>query len=89
MTDDTSFDLLQELSSGEDEFDVDLMACGCRLVTAKDLRLNVDDITRLYGLGEPELKELIGALISETRIPSEVVFRLAAQVSAARTSGNS
>lgn len=79
MLKDTSMDLLQELSNGEDEFDVDLMACGCRLV-ASNLKLSIDDIVRLYELGEAELKELVGALIDEASIPSEAVFRLAAKV---------
>lgn len=85
MLKDTSFDLLQELSNGEDEFDVDLMACGCRLFAPSNLQLSIDDIVRLYELGEPELKELIGALIDEANIPSEAVFRLASKVAEAKT----
>lgn len=88
MLKDTSLDLLQELSSGEDEFDVDLMACGCRLAAPTDLQLSIDDIARLYELGEPELKELIGALIDEASISSEVVFRLASQVAEARVAAD-
>jgi hypothetical protein len=84
MPKDTSLDLLQELSSGEDEFDVDLMACGCRLLAPANLQLSIDDIVRLYELGEPELKELIGALIDEASIPSEAVFRLASKVAEAK-----
>lgn len=84
MLKDTSLDLLQELSNGEDEFDVDLMACGCRLFAPANLQLSIDDIARLYELGEPELKDLIGALIDEAKISSEVVFRLAAKVSEAK-----
>lgn len=84
MLKDTSFDLLQELSSGEDEFDVDLMACGCRLLAPANLKLSIDDIVRLYELGEPELKELVGALIDEANISSEVVFRLASKVAEAK-----
>ena len=33
---DEKLDLLNELSSGEDEFDVDLMACGCRVAAGPD-----------------------------------------------------
>ncbi len=84
MLKDTSSDLLQELSNGEDEFDVDLMACGCRLFAPANLQLSIDDIARLYELGEPELKELIGALIDEAKISSEVVFRLASKVAEAK-----
>lgn len=89
MLKDTSRDLLQELSNGEDEFDVDLMACGCRLMAPTNLQLSIDDIARLYELGEPELKELIGALIDEAKISSEVVFRLATKVSEAKNATTS
>ena len=84
MLKDTSFDLLQELSSGEDEFDVDLMACGCRLAAPSDLQLSIDDIVRLYELDEWDLKAWVGALIDEAHISSEVVFRLASKVAEAK-----
>lgn len=88
MLKDTSFNLLQELSSGEDEFDVDLMACGCRLAAPSNLQLSIDDIVRLYELEEADLKELIGALIDEASISSEVVFRLASRVAEARVAAH-
>lgn len=88
MLKDTSFNLLQELSSGEDEFDVDLMACGCRLAAPSNLQLSIDDIARLYELQESDLKELIGALIDEASISSDVVFRLASRVAEARAAAH-
>lgn len=72
-----SNDLLEELSRGEDEFDVDLMACGCRLAPAGRLELSIYDLARLYNLGENELIALVGALMDEGRIPHDKVHELA------------
>lgn len=46
-----NIDLLNILADGEDEFDVDLMACGCRLA-APSIRLDAIDAKELEALEE-------------------------------------
>jgi hypothetical protein len=70
-------DLLNELSSAEDDFDVDLMACGCRLPTGGTLAFSVDDVLRLYNLDDQKLVAFVGALIDEANITPDRVFQLA------------
>ena len=74
-------DLLNELADGEDEFDVDLMACGCRYVAEPGLVLSVYDIARLYNLGTPELITLVGALVDAGNIEVRVLLELAEKAS--------
>ena len=70
-------DLLEELSKGEDEFDVDLMACGCRLAAVTRFDLSIYDLVRLYNLEIDELVALVGALIDETEVPHDRLHELA------------
>ncbi|GAA1390429.1 hypothetical protein [Catellatospora chokoriensis] len=72
--------LLEELSTGEDEFDVDLMACGCRLAPAGKLEFSIYDLVRMYALNEDDLVSMVGALIDEGRIPHDKVHELADRV---------
>ncbi len=70
-------DVLNELAAGEDEFDVDLMATGCRLMPESNLALGVDDIVKLYDLQDKSLYAFIGALIDESKLESRKVFQIA------------
>ena len=71
-------DLLNELSLGEDEFDVDLMACGCRLAcSGTGLHISIDDMVRLYEMDIPAMTLFVGALIDEAKIEPKEVFSLA------------
>lgn len=70
-------DLLNEFASGEDEFDVDLMASGCRLATTSPLKLSTHDLVRLHNLDFDRLVALLGAVIDETGIDTNKLFQLA------------
>jgi hypothetical protein len=71
----------EEFSAGEDEFDIDLMACGCRFAPEANMRLSVYDIVRLYNLDFDKLVSLVGGLIDETQIDSRKLFEIAEKVS--------
>jgi hypothetical protein len=73
-------DLLEELSKGEDEFDVDLMACGCRLAAVTSFDWSVYDFVRLYDLSPDHLVSLVGALVTEGKISHERLHELADKV---------
>lgn len=74
-------DLLDELVEGEDEFDVDLLACGCRLAAEPSLNLSMHDILRLYNFDEKDVAALLGALVNEGGVEAKKVFELAERVS--------
>jgi hypothetical protein len=75
------FDLLNQLSSAEDDFDVDLMACGCRLAPGAGLKfeLSVDDLLRLYNFDEHALAAFVGTLIDASKLESAQIHELARQ----------
>lgn len=70
---------LDQLSQGEDEFDVDLMGAGCRLATAGPLDLSVADLLRLYNFDEPTLAAFVGALIDRAKLDPQALYDLANQ----------
>jgi hypothetical protein len=76
-----SDDLLEELSKGEDEFDVDLMACGCRLAAVTDFDWSIYDFVRLYDLDREQLVSLVGALVDAGGIDHQQLHDLADKVS--------
>lgn len=78
--------ILNQLTEGEDEFDVDLMACGCRLEVGAKLKLGVDDIVRLFDLNDEQKTMLIGALIDEAKISPDRVFEIVDKVSKGKIS---
>lgn len=69
--------LLNEFAAGEDEFDVDLMACGCRLAAEPNMKLSIYDIVRMHDLDRDQLVALIGALVDESKLDSKKLFALA------------
>ncbi len=73
-------DLLEELSKGEDEFDVDLMACGCRLAAVTDFEWSIHDFVRLYDLKGDQLVSLVGALVDAGEIDHQTLHNLADKV---------
>lgn len=83
---DRSTDLLNQLANGEDEFDVDLMACGCRLAETANLtkKLTINDLVRIYKLDQDGLESLVGALIDEGKVSGDKVMELAEKVSKGR-----
>lgn len=77
-------DLLKELTDGEDEFDADLMACGCRYAGAPQVTLQVidlEDVINLYGLTDQKLHEFIAGLIDECNIEAAKVLQIAERIS--------
>jgi hypothetical protein len=79
----TVSDLINELSDGEDEFDVDLMAAGCRLSVAS---MNVEtmgagQLVQLYGFGLEEFSRLVDLLIERDVASIKDVFSAAEEIS--------
>jgi hypothetical protein len=77
-------DLLNEFASGEDEFDVDLMASGCRLATSTQVKLSMYDLVKLHNLDFDRLLALLGAVIDETNIDTNKLFQLAEKAGRAK-----
>lgn len=69
--------LLEDLASSEDEFDVDLMAAGCRLPRPGPVALSVSELIRLYDLKGDSLGAFVEALIDAGKIDSATVYDLA------------
>ncbi|MEM7475311.1 MAG: hypothetical protein AAF483_09995 [Planctomycetota bacterium] len=83
--DKSSVDLLDQMSELEDDFDVDLMACGCRLAAGgTNLELSVRDVVRLFDLDQDGIVDLLGALIDEGGIDAQKVFSVAESVSSGK-----
>jgi hypothetical protein len=77
-------DLLQELSSGEDEFDVDLMACGCRMIRVQDQigfeNFNATLLATKYQLSREQILDLIDAILATAEVDTHIVENLARQI---------
>jgi hypothetical protein len=73
-------DLLMEFAASEDEFDIDLMACGCRYAPEANMKLSIYDVVRLYNLDFDKLVSVIGALMDESRLDSKKLFEIAEKV---------
>jgi hypothetical protein len=71
----------EEFSASEDEFDIDLMACGCRYAPEANMKLSIYDVVRLYNLDHDKLISVIGALMDETKLDSRKLFEIAEKVS--------
>jgi len=70
-------DMLNEFAAGEDEFDVDLMACGCRLAAGSIPDFSIYDLVRLHNLDHDKMVALIGALVDHGKVDSKTLFSLA------------
>ena|SRR5579863_8023189 len=81
-------DFLEELSSGEDEFDVDLMACGCRMVKAgEDLlkSFNAARIADKFQLNPQQVLDLLDGVMTTQQVDTRVIEHLAQQISSTGT----
>lgn len=71
--------VLDELASGEDEFDVDLMACGCRLVASPSGRrdaVTIPEFLREHPeVDEVALQQLVEVLIESNDISDKAFLR--------------
>jgi hypothetical protein len=75
-----SLDLLDELSAAEDEFDVDLMACGCRYKAAGkpgEQEVTPSEFLKLYNFNDQALGAFVGALIDTAKLSHEQLHKLA------------
>lgn len=83
--------LLDELASGEDEFDVDLMACGCRLVASPagvEQQVTIDEYLReMPGLDEDGLRQLVELLVERHDIPDRTLLESVERVAGSRGKG--
>lgn len=73
--------ILDSLVEGEDEFDVDLMACGCRLAPTTKMNLGIADMLRLFDLDDDMKTSLIGSLVDEAGIEPDKLLELMDKVS--------
>jgi hypothetical protein len=75
-------DFQGQITELEDGFDVDLMACGCRVqAPITQFKVSVRDLIRLYDLDQHGVVELLGAVIDEVDICADTLFELAERVS--------
>ncbi len=77
-------DLMTELTSGQDDFEVDLMACGCRFQIDSDAMqsmsaLNLQDLLRMYNFDNTAMARFIEGLIKAGGIGDQQIFELAEQ----------
>jgi hypothetical protein len=80
MADDRS-DLLSDLSSGEDEFDVDLMAAGCRVRVATSVEeVSPSELISLYEFDKDDLVALLDGLVTAGVVDTGALYRQAEQV---------
>lgn len=79
-------DLINDLSSGEDDFDIDLMAAGCRLVTRADSLDAMEPATlvKLYDFNIEDITQLIAALVANELITTQELFSAAEQVASGK-----
>jgi len=76
-------DFLDQMSELEDDFDVDLMACGCRLAgtgspaEAQAAGLSIGDMVRLFDLQGEHLHNFIGELIDRSGMQPHEVLQIA------------
>ena len=72
--------LLDELSGAEDEFDVDLMACGCRYVAVGkpgEQVVTPSEFLKLYNLSDKAMAAFVGALIDMAKLTPQQLHNLA------------
>jgi hypothetical protein len=82
---DERFDLLTDLAAGEDEFDVDLMAAGCRIAhRATAAMAGPEELVSLYGFGADEIVAVLGLLVADGTVDSKALFSAAEQVASGR-----
>jgi hypothetical protein len=78
---DQRLNLLNELSSGEDEFDVDLMACGCRLaVGGSHQQITLPQWVERTGLTKTQLQSILGTVIKEAATDKAQLTKLLDEV---------
>lgn len=80
-TDNDDLAILDSLVEGEDEFDVDLMACGCRLAATTKMNLRISDMLRIFDLDDDKKTSLIGALVDEAGMEPDRLLELMDKVS--------
>jgi hypothetical protein len=81
----TDSDLMTELTNGQDDFEVDLMACGCRFQIDSDAMqsmsaMNVQDLLRMYNFDSASMARFVEGLISAGGISDQKLFEVAEQV---------
>jgi hypothetical protein len=79
-------DLLHDLTSGEDDFDVDLMAAGCRirLVAEPEETLTAQQLITLYKFDSGELEALIAKLVEDGTLTIPELVQAAEELASGR-----
>lgn len=77
-------DLMTELTNGQDDFEVDLMACGCRFQIDSDAMqsmsaMNLQDLLRMYNFDSAGMARFIEGLVSAGGITDQQIFSIAEQ----------
>lgn len=74
-------DFLDEISDLEDGFDVDLMACGCRVHAPETkLQISVCDVIKLYNLDQDDLGDLLAMVVEHAELEPEKLFEMAEEL---------
>jgi hypothetical protein len=80
----TDSDLMTELTNGQDDFEVDLMACGCRFQIDSDAMqsmsaMNLQDLLRMYNFDNAAMARFIEGLVSAGGVSDQKIFEIAEQ----------
>lgn len=80
-------DLLNELTDGEDNFDVDLMAAGCRVrvVAEPESTLSAQQLLALYKFDRDDVERLLVRLVEDEVLSTSDLFRAAEQIASGRS----
>ncbi|HWN69266.1 MAG TPA: hypothetical protein VNM90_16615 [Haliangium sp.] len=78
----TDDDLMTELTGGQDDFEVDLMACGCRFQIDSDAMqsmsaMNLQDLLRMYNFDGAAMARFVEGLVSAGGISDQQIFEIA------------
>lgn len=79
-------DLLHDLTSGEDDFDVDLMAAGCRIriVSEPEEALTAQQLVTLYKFDTAELEALLAKLVEDGKLTIPQLVEAAEELASGR-----
>lgn len=80
----TDNDLMTELTNGQDDFEVDLMACGCRFQIDSDAMqsmsaMNLQDLLRMYNFDNAGMARFIEGLVKAGGVSDQKIFEVAEQ----------
>lgn len=77
--------IIQDLSAGEDDFDTDMMAAGCRVrFTDPVEETDPAALVELYGFDAADLTHILESLVSDGALEMNVLYQYAEKAAEAR-----